>query len=154
MTEKGGSSTDREDLKLALDYAWGWFSLHSSQRMQLMNFLILSLALTTAAYAGAIGNKKYWVAAAIAISGALLCVVFERLDIRTRELVQVSEPTLAALETEVRRRAGLAELTFVEAIEHPRHRFTSYRAVLRVLTRVGAVLFVAALIYALVVALK
>jgi hypothetical protein len=139
----------REDLKLALDYTWGWFALHSNQRMQLMNYLILSFAFATAAYATAAGWKQFWVAAGVALIGVLISVVFERLDVRTRQLVQVSEKTLIAIEHELAQRAHLSDLDFVDVVA-TRPRFTSYRSVLRVLTRVGAATFLAGLVFALI----
>lgn len=132
---------DHEHLKLAVDYAWGWFSMHSSQRMQLINFFIIALTLMMGAYATSVNAGAFGVSAAIALGGAVLAFVFRRLDVRTRELVKVSEPALEEIERRLAERAELSELNFVRIVERPKARWGTYRILLMVATWVAFILF-------------
>ena len=143
-----GSSAEREDLQLAVDYAWKWFELHSAQRMQLISSLIFAMAFITAGYAASIGAHRFGVACGVAVGGMLVAFVFERLDIRTRELVQACEPCLTDLEQRIAKIADIDKLRFVPRVQHPQTRLTSYRTVLRILTRSAMTLYLAGLVYA------
>lgn len=146
--ERRADGAEAELFRLAVDHAWGWFTLHSSQRMQFVNFLIVSLTVTTGAYAAALGGRYFPAAAAIALGGAILTVVFWRLDVRTRELVQASEPALAAVERRLAEQVKVPELNFVKRVESPKAHWATYRLVLRTLTVTWFTLFLAGLMYA------
>jgi hypothetical protein len=130
---EAAETVDGKHFQDAADHAWNWFTLHSGQRMQMINFLIIALTLTTAAYATAMSQKKFGVACGIALGGVLLAALFQRLDVRTRELVQACEPALKHIEARLSRESGI-DVNFVEAIEKPAKRRTTYRFTLRVLT--------------------
>jgi len=132
---------------MAVDYTWNWFALHSGQRMQLVNFLIVSLTVTTAAYATAVNQRKFGVACGIALAGAILAMLFQRLDVRTRELVKVCEPALKQIEQRLRDTTGLP-IDFAAAVETPARRFTSYRVSLRILTTAAFLFFMVGAVYA------
>lgn len=144
------ANDDDEAFKQALDHTWNWFALHASQRMHLINYFIVAAAFITAGYAAMLANDQYRVAAAVAVGGALVSVAFERLDIRTRELIRIAEAALSQLEERLVARTGIRELHFVDLVDKPATRATSYRFVLRAVTRTSAVLFIAGFVYAVV----
>ena len=137
-----------EAFRVALDHAWAWFSMHSNQRMQLINFFIASTAFVTAGYATCVAAHQYIVAVGVAIAGLAVCIAFEMLDVRTRELVHVAEPALAALEARLIRQTQLPELNLVENVSEPERKTISYRTVLRGITRAAGFLFIAGAVYA------
>ena len=110
--------------------------------------------LTVAGYATATAFRHWWVACGVAVTGLLLALVFQRLDGRTRELVKVCEPALAEIEEKLRTASGLAQLNFVRAVDKPKRRAGSYRALLVTITWSAAVIFGIGFVYALLVALR
>jgi hypothetical protein len=128
-------------------YVWGWFALHSAQRMQLVNFWLLSTAFLVTAYVGAVSTKNFVVAIGVSLAGVATSIGFCQLDIRTRQLVRVAEMALARLD----RQRGLAhELRLVARGHEIRHHwYESYRVVIRSLQLVIALLFACALIYSI-----
>ncbi len=79
--------------------------------------------LTAGAYAAAINGGRFWFRTAIASGGFILAGVFQRLDVRTRELVKVSEPALAEIERRLQNLALLPQLDFVSQVEKPKARW-------------------------------
>jgi hypothetical protein len=132
-----------------LDHAWAWFALHAGQRMQLINYFIVAVAFVTAAYAASVSAGRNWVAGAISAGGIILCVAFELLDVRTRQLVRLGEQALISLESCLAERANTPELNLV-ARAGARARGTSYRFVLRMLTRAGILLFICGAVVAII----
>src|SRR6266446_5025035 len=93
-----------ETAKQAREHAWNWFALHATQRMQAFNFFMVATAFLMAAYASLL--EKHPVAAAIlAAVGAWLAFLFNRLDDRSRQLVDAGENALKVSQ------ANLASLT-------------------------------------------
>jgi hypothetical protein len=113
-------------------YAWNWFALHAGQRMQMVNFWLVSIAFLAAAFVQAYLNKLFIVATGIAIVGFVCSVAFMRLDVRTRQLVLVGEMALRHLEV---KRAGDEHndvLDLVQAAGACRQsRFDSYRFIIQ-----------------------
>jgi hypothetical protein len=144
------ATDDTEAFEQSLDHAWNWFSLHAGQRMQLINFFIVAAAFITAGYASTIAACQYSVSAAVAVGGVVVCLAFDRLDIRTRELVHIAEPALAKLEQRLIDRTGIPELNFVTLVDRPAKVASSYRFVVGAVTRTAASLFGAGFIYAIV----
>jgi hypothetical protein len=75
-------------------YAWNWFALHSSQRMQLVNFWLVAIAFLGAAFVQARASNLIAVAFGICVAGVFSNVAFLLLDRRTRELIAVAEAAL------------------------------------------------------------
>jgi hypothetical protein len=125
-----------------MEYAWSWFSMHSAQRMQLANYFMLGATFLLAAYASLIQARNYAMAFAIALGGVALCVAFDRLDLRTRELVHIAENALRALEADLTVKTGLQVLNLATLAQHKRHRWSSYRTVLRLIATIFATLFI------------
>lgn len=130
-------------------YAWNWFALHSSQRMQLVNFWLVAIAFLGAAFVAARTANLRPAAGGICVAGALASLAFAVLDDRTRRLVQVAEAALQKLEGERAATAGWdSSLQLVGAAHRARRsRLWSYRVVIEGLQIVVAALFVAAAIH-------
>src|SRR3982751_6627253 len=82
----------------AQNYAWSWFTLHAGQRLQMVNFWLISIAFLVTAFVQAYVNHLFVVAAGVSVTGLLCSVAFLRLDVRTRNLVHVGEAALRHLE--------------------------------------------------------
>lgn len=145
MTTPAGA--DPDDLKLALDHAWGWFALHAGQRMQLVNYLLVAAALIVAGYSTALGNDRPAAAGAIAAAGVAICAAFGALDRRTAALVKAAETPLLELQDRLAIRAGVPSLALVRSVERAASGM-SYTTVLRALTAALAVLAAAGAVYA------
>jgi hypothetical protein len=139
-----------DELKLTLDHAWSWFSLHAGQRLQMVNYFIIASAFITASYASTLAAHKHILAGFIGVAGALISLAFERLERRTRELVRIAEPALSAIEARLTAITGIDCLNFVERIKQPTERAASYGFVIRSLTVTATTAFIAAAIYAFV----
>lgn len=83
-----------DELRLALDHSWQWFALHAGQRMQLLNYFLLSAGFITAGYGATLNSSRPHVAGTVAAGGCILSLSFWRLDVRTRELIRVAEKPL------------------------------------------------------------
>lgn len=130
-------------------YAWGWFALHSGQRLQLVNFWLVSVAFLVAAFVQARSNHLSAVAVGVCIAGATSSLAFMRLDIRTRQLIQVAEAALRHLEQK-RTTDGLSEVAeLVRASHCNRHRLSSYRIIIQGLQLSIALLFCMAAVYSM-----
>lgn len=133
--------------KVALQHAWDWFALHAGQRMQLINFLLVSIAFLTAGYGTAMNAGRPHVAAWIAIAGEFIALAFWRLDVRTRELIRASEPALAALEARIAELSALPEMELIAIVNRPTKPISSYTAVVRWLVITAVVFYAAGAIY-------
>ncbi|MCR6493527.1 hypothetical protein [Cellulomonas sp. P24] len=143
MTNDGHASRSDEsnELKLALDHSWQWFALHAGQRMQLLNYFLLSAGFITAGYGATLNSSRPQVAGAVATGGCILSVLFWRLDVRTRELIRVAEKPLEELEAKIGRASGIADLDMVALMKKPTHRASSYTSIIRALAGVAFMLF-------------
>jgi hypothetical protein len=94
-----------EIAKQAREHAWNWFALHATQRMQAFNFFVVATAFLIAAYASLL-DKEPAAAAVLATIGAWLAFWFNRLDARSRQLVEAAED---ALRVSQERLANLAD---------------------------------------------
>jgi len=137
-----------DGLKLTLDHAWSWFSLHAGQRLQMVNYFFVASAFITAGYANTLSGHRHVLAGFIGIAGVVISLAFERLERRTRELVRIAEPALTQIEARLSEITKITCLNFVERIELPAEKATSYGFVIRVLTCVAALAFTAASLYA------
>lgn len=139
-------------LKQTHDHAWQWFVLHANQRMQTVNFFLISSAFLFAAF-GALLEKFPLAAFSIACLGAWVTLWFSRLDTRTKELISAGEMALKAYERHLAERSGIDEIQIIEHVEKPAAGVSSYRMVFKVIEgSVGAVFLVGALFAAATVA--
>jgi hypothetical protein len=134
----------------AQTYAWNWFALHAGQRLQLVNFWLVAVAFLVSAYVQARSNHMPAIAFGVSVTGAVSSLAFVRLDVRTRQLVQVAENALRYFETSGVA-AGMGEVTELVKASHQarRSRFDSYRVIIQGLQLSVACMFVLAAVFSL-----
>jgi hypothetical protein len=134
----------------AQTYAWNWFALHAGQRLQLVNFWLVAVAFLASAYVQARSNHLTAIAFGVSITGVVSSVAFVRLDVRTRQLVQVAENALRYFE-ESGIAAGMDEVTELVKASHEvrQSRFDSYRVIIQGLQLSVACIFVLAAVFSL-----
>lgn len=132
-------------------YAWNWFALHAGQRLQLVNFWLVSVAFLVAAFVQAYSNHMAAIAVGVSVAGFVSSIAFMRLDVRTRQLVHVAEAALRYFETK-RANEGFDEVAeLVRAADQCRRsRLDSYRFIIQGLQLSVAALFAVATVYCLV----
>ena len=144
------STVDNAEMD-AQTYAWSWFALHAGQRLQLVNFWLVSVAFLASAFVQARSNHLVAVAVGVSVAGVVSSLAFMKLDVRTRQLVQVAENALRYFE-EKRALEGLDEVTALVKASHQgnRSRLDSYRVIIQGLQFTVAILFALAAIYSLI----
>ena len=142
-------SVSEASFSVALNHVWSWFSQHANQRMQALNYFLVAAAFLTAGYASAAAAERWPPAAVVGGVGIIVSAAFNRLDARTRELVQAAEPALDLLQRALLA-AGYRGLDMMAASSRHVRSAPSYRAVIAMLTFLGAAAFAAGLITALV----
>lgn len=130
MTEEATSEFSAPEQQ-ALAHAWSWFALHAGQRLQLLNFFLVSVAFLTAAYVAAFEDHPA-VSGIVGVVGAIVSFAFRRLELRTRELVHVGEAPLAVLEARLAALANVDSLRLVDKADAPRRKLTKYSLLIRV----------------------
>jgi hypothetical protein len=145
-TQPGSLRRVRNAETNAEEYAWNWFALHAGQRLQLVNFWLIAVAFLASAFVQARMSHLFAVAIGVSVTGAISSIAFIRLDIRTRQLVQVAENALRYFEAN-RVADGLDQVTELVRVSHQirRSRFDSYRIIIQGLQlSVGCMFFLAA----------
>jgi hypothetical protein len=143
------SNRRREIDQAALAHAWDWFALHARQRMQCVNFFLVSVAFLAASYVTALTKEFYGVDVGISALGVLISFWFHRLDLRTKELVKAGEAAMKPLEKRLAEAAGVAALEIVMRVDTPGLRRTSYGHVLRMIHWTTLMAFLIGGVYAL-----
>jgi hypothetical protein len=110
------ASDPNEIAKQAREHAWNWFALHATQRMQAFNFFFVATAFLIAAY-GSLLEKHPGVAGALAVLGAWLAFLFNRLDVRNRQLVEAGERALKISQGHLASLAQNPNLKLVDVVE-------------------------------------
>lgn len=135
----------------AQTYSWNWFALHAGQRLQMVNFWLVSVAFLVAAFVQARASNMVAIAVGVSVTGVVSSLAFMQLDIRTRELVQVGENALRVLEKK-RTEEGLEETAELVRVAHQsRSRLSSYRVVIQGLQLSVTLLFALAALQSLLV---
>jgi hypothetical protein len=134
----------------AQTYAWNWFALHAGQRLQLVNFWLVAVAFLASAYVQARSDHMTAIAFGVSVTGVVSSLAFMRLDVRTRQLVQVAENALRSFEASGVA-AGLDEVTELVRVSHEvsRSRFDSYRVIIQGLQLSVASIFALAAVFSL-----
>ncbi len=138
----------RELYKQVREHAWSWFALHAGQRMQSFNFFLIATAFLVASYATLL-EKNPTTAAAVAIIGALLAFFFQRLEMRTRQLIHGSEDALKAVQQRLADELGLGSIRICERVQKPDPGTFSYRTVIGGVEWIALIAFLAGALYAL-----
>ena len=106
----------------ALDHAWRWFELHARQRLQLVNFFLLSEAFLTSAFAVALDAGYPEVSVAVALIGAVTAVYFWLIGERVRALLKAGERAMAPFEEKLASSTGTDQIRLVAIVERPETR--------------------------------
>ncbi len=130
------------------EHAWRWFVLHANQRMQTFNYFLVATAFLFSAYGSLL--KEYRPAAVVvALLGAWLAFWFRRMDVRTRQLIDVGRQGMIATQARLARRAELPEIELAQAAGQCAPGGSTYSRVIDVVHWTIVVVFVAAAGYAL-----
>jgi disulfide bond formation protein DsbB len=120
VNDKSGTTLPDPDevAKQAREHAWNWFALHATQRMQALNFFMVATAFLMAAYA-ALLEKHAIAAAVLALFGAWLAFLFNRLDDRSRRLVEAGEKALQPSQARLASLSANPDLKILDVVERP-----------------------------------
>jgi hypothetical protein len=135
--------------RAALDHAWAWFTVHASQRLQLVNFWIVSVAFLTTALVTTMTTKNWGIGCLVALAGALITLCFHGLERRTRQLVRAGEAALRKFQLDLAMQASVPEMEMLSAADKP-GRLGSYGDVIRVMHWSVFTAFLTAAIFALI----
>ena len=140
---------DESDRSASLQsYAWNWFELHAGQRLQLVNFWLVAVAFLAAAFVQAKASHLTAIAFGVSVTGAVSSLAFMRLDVRTRQLVQVAENALSVFEKGNTAAGADEAFELTKASRLARGRaFDSYRVIIQGLQISVAIMFLLAAIY-------
>jgi hypothetical protein len=147
--DKEAGLTDKDLLKLSYEHSWDWFALHANQRMQCFNFFLVATGFLVAAYASAINNLPA-VALWVSILGAWVAFWFNRLDVRSKDLIKAAENALESYEDIIATAAGVDSIKLVSIVEHPRRGVPSFSWTFRFVQSAIFLLFVAGAFYAVI----
>jgi hypothetical protein len=142
------SESDIAEARLAVDHAWQWFVIHATQRMQMLNFWLVSVAFLTAAYVTAVTNQKPQVAVVVAAAGTVLSVLFRRLEVRTRQLVRLGERALSQFQEHMALSTGITEMRILNAADAEQRPLGSYGTVIKAMQWFVTIAFLGAIAYA------
>lgn len=126
------SDPTSEHFGRGLDHAWSWFTVHASQRMQLVNFWIVAVAFLTTALVTALTNERFDVATVVSLAGAVGTFAFNRLERRTRSLVRAGEEALEKFQAELAAGSTVNELEILKRVDLHKP-FWTYGTVIMVL---------------------
>lgn len=113
-------TADPSTLKLSMDYAWNWFSLHADHRMRAVHFFLLTSAFLVAGFGAAMTSQHRGVAVGIGGAGATLAVLFLLFEIRIRELLKAGEDALKPLESLLAMAQSIDTLKIATRVDTPR----------------------------------
>ena len=132
----------------ALDHAWRWFELHARQRLQLVNFFLLSEAFLGSAYALALDAGRPIVSCAFALIGALTPIYFCLIEQRVRALLKAGEQAMEPFEEALASSTGTRAIRLVKGVEQPEAR-VKYSTAIRFIHATFGIGFALAFGYAL-----
>lgn len=132
-----------------MDHAWSWFTLHAGQRMQVINFFLVSLALVIAGFGAAYQADSRPLTLIISAVGTAMSLSFLMLEIRTRALVKIAEQALRVLEEDLSREVRIPAMRFVLLADEPSHKQVSYSTAIRLLMGASIVLLASAFVISL-----
>ena len=129
MTDTDGLERRIADEKTALDDAREYFRMQAAQRMQLVNFFILSTAFLVTAYGQALRDGlQTTLAVGVALLGFVIALCFLLLEWRTEQLVRKGRGPLAELQ---RRLAARIELPSIDQVaDADDNAFLKYRRII------------------------
>lgn len=149
-------NADDPNQKQAFEYAWNYFTVHSGQRMQTINFFIVAVAFLFSAFVDSAASSRHWLAFGVALLGCAVCLIFYRMDRRTRDLIKASEDALKEVESDLAKSItpdladnAVGKFQILSLVENSQPGAWSYSRVVRFLFGASALAFFAGAIYSL-----
>lgn len=133
--------------KTALDHAWDHFSYHAGQRLVTFRFYLIVVAIFIGAYVKLMSGGAAEISSMVAILGIVFSYVFLRLDLRNKDLIELSEAVLKKEEERLKQKVNYDEIEIMkisDSTECKRYLFpSSYGQALKFLYNFMIVLFLA-----------
>jgi hypothetical protein len=107
-------SDDDKLLLAAIEHLRSYFENRRSQRLQVINYFLLSIAFMSAAYVTALSNKLNGVAAVLPIIGIGVTAGFWWSDMASRTFLHLTDEPLLILERRLADRLGVPELNLMK----------------------------------------
>jgi hypothetical protein len=137
-----------ETLRIALEHARAWQQLHAEQRLRAVDFFLVATAFLVAGYVTTVLTNA-GVALAAALAGVAVSLMFNRMELRTKELVKRGEAALRPLEARLAKALTIPELELVKRSEKPAAKLTTYGRVIGLLHWAAIVGFAIGAIFAI-----
>ena len=112
--------------KKRLKHAWDHFLYHAQQRQTVFNFYVLLLAAHVAAFATTIGRSSEETDTFRIFLGSTLAItsfLFWRLDLRSKDLIDISENSLAKREEHLAKLVGEDSILIIKKSKNKNWRF-------------------------------
>ena len=145
MTEEGPRAGEYN--RDALDHAWRWFELHARQRLQLVNFFLLSAAFLSSGYAVTLADYPR-VSAVLALIGLAMAVFFWLVERRVRALLKAGERAMAKSEQRLARATGIKEIRLVRSVENANTSFPKYSTTITGVYLIFGAAFLSGIVFA------
>jgi len=146
MTPQG---TDHEALALALDHAWRWYENRRGRAYQVLNALLVLLAVTATAYAAALNADMHGAAAVISLlTGVVLMGAYSE-SMRLQASALLAEDAIKRIQEHLATTLNIDALRLIER-EHALHqppRLRWMHPVSRVLVSVGVLASLGGAVY-------
>jgi hypothetical protein len=117
MTPRG---TDHEALVLALDHAWRWYENRRGRAYQVLNALLVFLAITATAYAAALNADLHGAAGAMCLVAAVILVGAYAESMRLQASALLAEDAVKEIQERLSTTLSIDSLRLVER-EHSLH---------------------------------
>jgi hypothetical protein len=115
--------------------------------MQSFNFFLIATAFLIAGYASLL-DKRPVAAVAVALLGAWVAFWFQRLDRRTRQLLDAGEKVLQIDQARLAERISIADLNILTRVKHPTRGASTYKTVIGMIEWSILIAFLAAAAFA------
>ncbi len=126
------SEAESQTDQIALGHAWDWFSLHANQRLLMLRFYLSLNSAILAGVGAAYANNFYlgaWVASFLSF---VITLIFFGIDVRTKNLIVVSEAALLKLQEALSKKSGVNELELQRISDQKKHKpYGSYKLLFR-----------------------
>lgn len=127
------TAAEANQVLVAHQIGWQWFSLIARQRIQLVSFWFLSMSFLTTAGMQAFTNDRYGAAMGVAGAMAGASAVLFFLDVRTRNQLKRSRLCLDAVEKRIARQSGIQEADIASHLHDRGQMEPSYKLLFAVL---------------------
>jgi hypothetical protein len=149
QSNPSGAAVSDDPFTPAMTYAWNWFSLHSNQRMQLVNFWIVAMAFMAAAFAAVSQKDLWWISSGLAFCGLATTYAFAYLELRTRVLIDIGRDALRTLEVQLMLATGMPSMNLAQTGKANGRNVMKYKHAIGLLHAVIGSAWLAATIYAM-----